>query len=359
MSFTPLPKYLNNYSKNNNIRNFGLFFQKFFPYDSSNWKTDNSVDEIVNKYSCDNNLIKKKNKQQVDFLNGYKFLSSEILKIRAVLTSRLITGIGEISPTEVGMVFDRNMGIPYIPASSVKGAVRYAYCINYARDNDENDPYINSTNGKTEFNTDEPGFTALFGSPDDKKPSKGGFCFMDAYPANSPVIKCDIMNPHFGKYYQGEQPPVETESPIPIKFLAVEKRLEFNFRGYFIKQRGAEQYKDRLEKAFKTALEETGLGAKTAVGYGMFKLCDEEKVKKASAKQALEPEIWEKAFITYTPNTSIISAKSEGKNATTKNKEIIPENKHKKLFKKKKSVTAKIKAELIGGKEYRLVEVLE
>lgn len=299
MTYIPLPDYLKKF--NNDIKNFGLIFQKFFPYDNNSWKTDHSIDEILKKYSSHASLIKKKNKQQDDFLTGYHLLSSEILQIRASLASRLVTGIGQVSPAEVGMVFDRNMGIPYIPASSVKGAVRYAYCINYMRESDENDPYIESDNGKTEFLTTEPGFTALFGTPDDKNPSKGGFCFMDAYPATSPVIKSDIMNPHFGQYYQGNSPPLETESPVPIKFLAVEKGLEFNFRGYFIKKGGAEPYKEKLINAFKTALEETGLGAKTAVGYGRFekiedltsiiltkskKLQEEEKAEKRKAELA-------------------------------------------------------------------------
>ena len=230
------------------------------------------------------------------------------MAIQAQLSSRLITGIGEPTPVEVGMVFDRNVGIPYIPASSIKGAVSYAYCVNYVAKAGANDPYVIENGGKVEFKTEEPGFMSLFGARDLSEAARGGFSFMDAYPVSRPDIVQDIMNPHFGNYYKGGKPPSETDNPIPIKFLAVEKGVIFNFYGYYI-SKVAEKYNLDLLDAFETAIVRLGLGAKTATGYGTFnefsdksselfsKIQNQEKAERAKAearkKQELEARLKE------------------------------------------------------------------
>lgn len=70
-----------------------------------------------------------------------------------------------------------------------------------------------------------------------------------------------------------------------------------------------------------------------------------------------ELEIWEKACITYAPNTKIVTAKSEGKTAITLDISLVPEAFVNKLIVKKKAITASVKAELIGGREYLLIEI--
>ncbi|MFZ2634106.1 MAG: type III-A CRISPR-associated RAMP protein Csm5 [Desulfosalsimonadaceae bacterium] len=76
-------------------------------------------------------------------------------------------------------------------------------------------------------------------------------------------------------------------------------------------------------------------------------------------KKAPDPEIWEKAVLSYAPNTQTVSAKWEGKNAATKDISLLPEALLVALKKKKKTVTAKVTAEFIGGREYRLVGISE
>jgi CRISPR type III-B/RAMP module RAMP protein Cmr6 len=251
------------------LSNFGLRFQKFFPYSGDNFKTEGSVEQLAQNWKNTNKKdisrqLKQKHDRQDELLKQRFKLAAKILKIGATLSTRLITGIGETTPAEVGMVFDRNLGIPYIPASSIKGAVAYAYAVNAVNRKNQTDE-----ESDTIFSTNESGFTALFGSRNSSDSSKGGFCFLDAYPINAPLIEVDIMNPHFSGYYQGSKPPSETDNPTPIKFLAVEKGTAFEFRGFFLKKE-AEQYKDLLVEAFQTTLEMTGIGAKTAVGYGLF-----------------------------------------------------------------------------------------
>lgn len=277
----PIPDYLMDLEKD--ISNFGLIFQKFFPYVTEQLETStmvnrmsvNSVDKLAEKWKLNinskkiSNFIKEKQTQQNRLLEQKCTLSADIIKINATLSSRLITGTGETTPVEVGMKFDRNMGIPYIPASSIKGVVAYAYCVNYINQHQEDN---------TSFDTTEKGFTDLFGSRDGNDPKRGGFCFLDAYPVTSPKIVVDIMNPHFGKYYEGKQPPSETDNPVPIKFLSVEKGLKFEFKGFFIStnKKDIDKLKNDLIKAFKTALGTIGIGAKTATGYGLFDTIEDQ-----------------------------------------------------------------------------------
>ena len=302
--FSPLPEYLE--SHRDEISNFGLYFQKFAKYqrkksfelvaqhtwNNGKWGKDkksfewslisNQFDQYKKHFSS-TTLVKKHESQQ-KYLSAFSELGVKTVELSSVACTRLLTGIGETTPTEVGMVFDRNSGLPYIPASSVKGAVRYAYCVNFARTHPEK-----VKNGVVD-EKDVNGLVELFGSLDTKNSYRGGYAFMDVYSAETPEITIDIMNPHYGKYYKGESNdgPVETEEPIPIKFLAVEKGAVFKFRGFFLSKH-AESYWDQLNEAFVTALAELGLGAKTAVGYGRFEIEEGELVKSDGNPDIKEP----------------------------------------------------------------------
>jgi len=70
-----------------------------------------------------------------------------------------------------------------------------------------------------------------------------------------------------------------------------------------------------------------------------------------------EPIIWPKARITYAANKGEINASHENKNAFTKDKSILSEEMFDRL-KKRKPIEANVKVELIGGKNYTLLEIL-
>ena len=276
----PLPGYLEAYR--DKVVNFGLFFQKFCKYQFSQDKLDtrHTWNKGKKEWSLVNSQlgtasVMKNATGQLTFIHEKQSLCLQemyglgagIVEFSAKAATRFLTGIGQTSPTEVGMVFDRNTGLPYLPAASVKGAVRYAYCVNFALAHPEK---VDPETGNLK-ESDVPGLKEVFGFTDTNNSAKGGFAFMDVYPEAVPDLVVDIMNPHHGSYYQGEsrEGPVETESPIPIKFLAVEKGFVFNFRGFFLTPE-AEAYRSQLVEAFVFAMTELGLGAKTAVGYGRF-----------------------------------------------------------------------------------------
>ena len=110
-----------------------------------------------------------------------------------------------------------------------------------------------------------------------------------------------------------------------------------------------------VKTAFKNALEDEGVGAKTAVGYGRFEIQSNQETI-ASKPIAAKREIWEKASVKYTPHNGLIEAIFEGNKATTKDKELVPEKFQGKLFKegKKKSISAKVEVETIGN-SFRIV----
>ena len=82
------------------------------------------------------------------------------------------------------------------------------------------------------------------------------------------------------------------------------------------------------------------------------------KPESVSGEETRELIIWENVYLSWSPGNDIITASFEGKKATTKGKELVPEHLKSKLFGKKKSATAeKVKVEPVGN-SYRIIEIL-
>jgi CRISPR-associated protein Cmr6 len=112
----------------------------------------------------------------------------------------------------------------------------------------------------------------IFGS----QSTRGSILFLDAYPEPGIRFKADIMNPHYPNYYNNaSEPPGDWQNPLPIPFLTVEKGT-FHFTLLKIKQPVGKEGENpdtlnKTEEWLKTALKDFGVGAKTALGYGMFR----------------------------------------------------------------------------------------
>jgi len=80
------------------------------------------------------------------------------------------------------------------------------------------------------------------------------------------------MTPHFGKYYQGDDTPHDSGAPVPVSFLAVPAKSQFDFHVVCQPSRLPDslrnQWQTLLHRAFQHAFEWVGFGAKTSVGYG-------------------------------------------------------------------------------------------
>ncbi|MCG3153409.1 MAG: hypothetical protein GEEBNDBF_02722 [bacterium] len=120
----------------------------------------------------------------------------------------------------------------------------------------------------------------IFGwSPDgdDTGGAAGSVVFHEAWPTRWPSLVRDLSNSHHAKYYTGERsaPPADYEEPIPISFLSVQSKTEFEFA---LSRRSTATSDTDLALAQQWligALEHLGVGAKTAAGYGTV-ICDDQ-----------------------------------------------------------------------------------
>lgn len=369
--------------------NFGLWFYKLVPLDASNNCkpcTPNAGDKNVTAFYREiydrlkvnpalKKLLEKKHADQQDFCRVHSQNGGGAIEIRAQLLTPLITGIGKTHPGEVGVTIDHCMGIPYLPASGVKGLARLAHILNLIEDKEKaafliegdelNDTHVESL------------IPELFGGDlavgDGFHKLRGNVVFLDAYPDEIPDLHVDIMNPHYGDYYSDDEhrtPPADHLEPVPVQFLTVQKGTTFVFRAVV---NNAEDLQEIVVNAFDRALGREGFGAKTAVGYGRFARCEKptrqkgapvssEIIKEASPSEratAPEPvrETWVKPVLTWTPGTGEVTARFEEKIAVAKGKAIVPEKYHAKLFGKKKSaVPESVRAEAIGN-SWKIVEI--
>ncbi len=174
---------------------------------------------------------------------------------------RFITGLGGHSVYETGLTLHHVYGIPYIPASSVKGVLRsWVICQKFG--NDEKQALGNEV------------FCRIFGCPNESAlgtAHRGSVTFFDALPTTPPKIEPDIMNSHYPKWYGGTGAPVDTDSPNPVFFLTVvDTTFEFLLGSKNWNLQTERFWEKTLSEWLTAALTSHGIGAKTAVGYGYF-----------------------------------------------------------------------------------------
>ena len=168
---------------------------------------------------------------------------------------RMNIGLGGESVYETGITLHHIYGFPYIPATAIKGITHH---------------YANEQ--KKEKKIDEKLILEIFGSEseDSDNPQKGKVIFFDTFPVDEIILSPDIMNNHYPDYYDNaKKPPADWQSPRPILFLTV-KDTSFKFV-VGMKPKDYTKNPDLLNEAIdllKNALQEKGIGAKTAVGYG-------------------------------------------------------------------------------------------
>ena len=270
--------------------NASLYFARMTPYDDSNGKLKQDAiatlgGEINDRLRRQPEMLATIHSRQSEILKTATLQGSMVWEFTAVLRSPFVSGLGSGHPTNTGFILDRNTGLPCIPASSIKGVLRLA-CALYIADR-ELEAVKTKKDGQVEIPDTHPLFRRYFGDTDTGKKDcvRGQIAFLDAFPAVLPadgkLFKTDIMNPHFGKYYANKQGPLETESPNPVKFLAVSPGVGFVFRcqALPLPQRDTDAAVFRpfdgeddaiLQAVFAIACGKLGFGGKTAVGYGRF-----------------------------------------------------------------------------------------
>ncbi|NLJ33991.1 MAG: type III-B CRISPR module RAMP protein Cmr6 [Firmicutes bacterium] len=194
-------------------------------------------------------------------------LTEEKIAMKFIPAGRLIIGLGQPSVYETSLTLHHLYGIPYIPASALKGITRNWLLGEYfARDEKKA--------------LQDEGFRRIFGGPKTNtlEAQRGSVRFFDSFPLGEPKLVFDIINPHYADYYsdpRGETPPGDYANPRPIVFLALEAsagfRIVLTAREKAIIQRGrfaGERVLDIAAQHLREALVDHGIGAKTALGYG-------------------------------------------------------------------------------------------
>lgn len=223
-------------------------------------------------------------------------------------TGPLVTGTGLNHPVENGFTFHPTLGLPYLPASGVKGMLRawVEVWMDFASDAERLARIID-----------------WFGTPSDTPADQvcaGSLIFFDALPTGAIRMACDIMTPHMGGWYENgadintinfsKVAPGDWHSPVPVPFLVLSKGAKFQFGiaprliGEPAADASARTNAALAIEALKGALEWVGAGAKTSVGYGRMVDVAAESVK-ASAKSlkdagiASGQETWPSANVSW------------------------------------------------------------
>lgn len=288
-----------------NVDNFYLKFYQFARWDNEEGKfkffhkgKEGSVFKI--KPEFDKCLLTKLNNNINAIIKTLENLGYYSIDKTFSPEWRMIIGLGNPSVYEISMTLHFIYGIPYIPASAIKGVIRNAlirelFLATMVKDNTEIDEKLGTEAEKQALK--DPLFDLIFGNPKEssyfKEARKGKVIFLDAYPIESPTLKIDIMNPHYPQYYSGKNPPSDWQKPNPIHFLTVEKT---KFRFVILIHPGIleklnkvdllkesklwshykegkkdvkiEDVKDVVEKSLVESIKNHGIGAKTSVGYG-------------------------------------------------------------------------------------------
>lgn len=167
---------------------------------------------------------------------------------------RVIVGLGTHELLGGGITVHPVYGFPILPASALKGICR-AYA---------------------ERVLDQPAdrVDRLLGCLRDDAGSRGDLVFLDAVPAGVPRVERDVINPVFAAYYlAAHTPPADYLSPRPIFFLAVGAESLYSFAVGSLS--GDPEAARQGREWLSGALQEIGVGAKTAAGYGYWVLASE------------------------------------------------------------------------------------
>ena len=275
-----------------------LRFNLLLPVWTAQWKKDKQARYVAKPLSggiqnCLNSLVDR----QASACNSLD--KSNTLVLLAKSTAPFATGLGNAHPLENGFSFLNPYGLPYLPGSGVKGVLRRAA-----------QELAKGEWGDTKGWRDDRGYCensrsmteVLFGNePEAGKGEhlRGALSFWDVIPQISSDLKTEVMTPHYTHYYQGDEFPHDSGSPVPIFFLTVPPGSTFTFHvtcdsgrlARFAKELADDgRWKCLLTTAFEHAFDWLGFGAKTSVGYGAMRRDSEAEKKVESERKAAEEQ---------------------------------------------------------------------
>lgn len=152
----------------------------------------------------------------------------------------LVCGMGSLHPVGATLTWHPTLGLPYIPGSSLKGALR-------AWLNERHAPDVDRWLGAA----------GRCGTVD----------LLDAIPWERVAMDTEVLTPHYAPYYLHGEPPADWYDPVPVAYLTVAPRQGF-LLAVVPRTPGAADEAERVGKELLAALAANGVGAKVAVAHG-------------------------------------------------------------------------------------------
>ena len=184
--------------------------------------------------------------------------------------SRTVVGMGEPTALENGLHCAWNSGWPEAPGSGIKGAVRHwvetratsLAELGVSSEEEFYDCYLMILGWGPEEGDAEVDAPADEGAG-------GEMVFFDAPFLPDAKVILDVMTPHYSDWRERGAPPADWSDPNPIPFLAVERGATLRV-GVAPRRPSARGLAPLAMRWVVSALAESGLGAKTASGFGRF-----------------------------------------------------------------------------------------
>ncbi|WP_044895093.1 type III-B CRISPR module RAMP protein Cmr6 [Bacillus alveayuensis] len=196
------------------------------------------------------NITMQRKSSLADLANHY-----HVRQLKAKPIARIIHGLGGSHVRETSLTLHPVYGVPYIPASSVKGVVRHwfieAFC-----------------DGEEKKLAEHETGALVFGT----QAQRGIVQFHDIFLINQLVIEPDVLTVHFKDYYGSGKPATDDQNPNPVTFLTVNVS-DVDIYLTSCKYGGNIPSEELLKEAASwtaQALSEIGIGSKTSSGYGYF-----------------------------------------------------------------------------------------
>jgi CRISPR type III-B/RAMP module RAMP protein Cmr6 len=183
-------------------------------------------------------------------------------EVTLINSSRLLLHLGRASVLEnVGLATERNSGLPLIPGTAVKGILSTWACweANLLSNGALPESIAKSDRNRIQFSALAE--RILGSNAENGSESAGEIVFLGGFPVKPPKLVLDILTPH------------EHGNPLPNPFLALDPGTRWVFALLARPRHGdAEKLLQQSADWLCEALTQVGLGAKTAAGYGRFRL---------------------------------------------------------------------------------------
>lgn len=231
-----------------------------------------ALQDVAKTYASQSGSLQAVAKAHVQWLDRLKQQvgADRFGEVTLVLDSRLLLHLGRANVLEnVGLYCDRTTGLPLIPGTALKGVVSTWACWAAHQKADLSiGEFTKDSTQRRNFTAAEARLAQRILGDDSSTGSEhaGEVIFLGGFPTSPPKLGLDIVNPHHRSDGSAET------RLTPSAFLCVEPGTQWQFAFYARPvATDAVNLLATTKRWIEEALTQTGIGAKTAAGYGRFR----------------------------------------------------------------------------------------